>query len=81
MDVGKDKINMPQIIDLIGQTFGRLEVISFSHLKNGNSFWLCRCNCENHTEKLITSCNLRNGHTQSCGCYKLERISETHFQS
>jgi len=67
---------MPAIIDLTGQRFGRLTVIHAAERTNtGNYQWVCCCDCG--TEVIVTSNNLRNRHTKSCGCYKRERISET----
>lgn len=51
--------------NLIGERFGRLMVIRFSHSKNG-AVWLCRCDCGNET--LVRTSILRCGSTNSCGC-------------
>lgn len=60
---------MPAKLSIIGQTYGRLTVISdFS--KNGKTWCRCRCSCGNLTE--TTSNRLRIGFTKSCGCLKLE---------
>lgn len=60
---------------LLGQKFGRLEVISFDSIsKNGHTKWLCRCECGKETVKFAT--NLRKAHTQSCGCLQIERSQE-----
>lgn len=65
-----------RFIDLTGQKFGRLTVLSF-HSKNaaGLSRWLCRCDCG--TEKVFFAGNIKSpGRTVSCGCYHKERTSE-----
>lgn len=68
---------MSRAIDITGKRYGRLVVREkagtdrFRQIK-----WLCDCNCGNQT--IVTSGNLRNGHTTSCGCYNKQRISETH---
>lgn len=36
--------------------------------------WLCECSCDNHTQVIVDSYNLRSGHTKSCGCVKKEKI-------
>lgn len=64
---------MGQFINLEGQRFGFLTVIKRAENKNGRVAWLCKCDCGN--EKIIIATNLRNKNTQSCGCYKGERIS------
>lgn len=58
---------MGKIIDLIGEKFGKLEVIKKekSNHKRKTSMWLCRCECGN--TKIISSHDLKHG-TISCGC-------------
>jgi len=54
-------------IDLTGQKFGRLMVVSESgKSKSGNYTWLCKCDCGNM--KIVDSGKLRSGNTKSCGC-------------
>src|SRR3990167_2611761 len=54
-------------IDLIGQRFGKLIVISLAGKnKWGNLKFLCKCDCGK--EKIVPSANLRDGRTKSCGC-------------
>ena len=36
--------------------------------------FICKCDCGNTTEVLLN--RLRNGHTQSCGCYQREQSSK-----
>jgi hypothetical protein len=55
--------------NLIGQTFGRLRVVS----REGQSAehyvtWKCICSCGK--EIVVRSWCLRTGHTKSCGCLK-----------
>lgn len=58
-------------MDLKGQTFGRLTVISFSHKdKREKFFWNCKCICGK--EKVIRGEKLRSGNTRSCGCLQRE---------
>ena len=61
-------------IDLTGQRFGRLVVISKIYKPEGatqtGSWWLCQCDCGQ--QKKISSRNLRWGNTKSCGCLKAE---------
>jgi hypothetical protein len=70
--------NYKQIIDLVGQRFGRLVVIKKERNKNGlknrSQKWLCQCDCGN---TIITiSASLKNGCTQSCGCLQKEISSK-----
>ena len=63
-------------INLTGQRFGRLTVISYSHKnKHGQQVWLCQCDCG--VQKLICANNFayKNRKTQSCGCFKAEILS------
>lgn len=54
-------------IDLVGQRFGSLLVVSYHSLnKHGGGNWLCQCDCGNTT--VARSWNLRKGNTKSCGC-------------
>lgn len=53
---------MPKSIDLIGQKFGRLTVVSRTdNNKEGRAMWLCQCDCGN--KKIVLGKSLRNGHT------------------
>ena len=59
--------------DIIGQRFGKLTVIQYSHKvaqKNGKAYYhyyLCKCDCGN--EKIIDRSSLkRSKGTESCGC-------------
>jgi hypothetical protein len=55
-------------VDLAGRKFGKLSVIKFSHMKNKQSYWLCKCDCG--VEKLIAGNSLNHGKSKSCGCRK-----------
>lgn len=61
---------MTKFINLVGQKFGKLTVLKRTeNAKNrAASRWLCKCDCGK--EKIIRSDSLRNGNTQSCGCFK-----------
>lgn len=62
-------------IDLVGQRFERLVVVSESDVrKNGQWAWNCKCDCGG--EAVVASYDLRKGHTQSCGCLQKERTSK-----
>lgn len=64
-------------IEMEGERYGRLLVIKYSGNKGSKASWLCLCNCGNRT--VVVSSNLRNGHTQSCGCLMVERTLETNI--
>lgn len=71
-------------IDLTGKRFGRLTVIKQldGHRQPNGAMvtqWLCKCDCGN--EIVVSSGNIRSGHTISCGCYREEKRktnSKTH---
>ena len=70
-----------KFLELTGQRFGRLLVVSRSEDKifeNGvhRSRWNCLCDCGNTA--IVIGANLTNGHTQSCGCLHRETTSKTH---
>jgi hypothetical protein len=49
-----------------GTVFGRLTAIEPTRTTWNRQGMLCRCVCG--TEKVVTLCELRSGHTRSCGC-------------
>lgn len=57
-------------LDLTGQRYGRLIVVSQAPSQNGSKRWLCKCDCGKET--IVHQGNLRRGYTQSCGCYRRE---------
>jgi hypothetical protein len=58
---------MSNLIDLIGQKFGRLTVVKRGpSTERGEATWLCKCECG--TEKHVRGHCLRRGDTKSCGC-------------
>lgn len=67
------------LIDLTGLKFGRWTVLNYEGRRKEprgrfTTLWHCRCDCGN--EKIITGSSLRNGLSLSCGCLKLEKLSE-----
>lgn len=57
-----------------GNVYNRLTVIKATDRKTGNkTIYECRCSCGNtvFTDKY----KLFNGHTKSCGCFKLDNLS------
>jgi hypothetical protein len=65
----------PWFASLIGQTFGRLTVISHEGMrtKSYHQYWKCRCSCQSGIEVIVQDCMLKNGNTRSCGCLKREQ--------
>ena len=49
--------------------FGRWKVLKKDgRNQKGTMMWLCECQCENKTQKLLSTTKLKNGITNSCGC-------------
>lgn len=75
---------MAAIIDITGQTFGRLKVLH-KHPENDSLnrvCWVCECSCG--TIVTINGWAIRSGNTKSCGCYandlriQLGKANRTH---
>lgn len=65
---------MPKIIDITGQTFGRLTVIACIGRKDKNALWQCHCSCGRKTS--VIGKLLRSGHTKSCGCWRRDNRAQ-----
>lgn len=64
-----------KFIDMTGEKYGKLLVIEYAgKTPRGISLWKCKCDCG--TEVIVQSSNLRNGHTKSCGCFRVEWCKE-----
>lgn len=60
--------------DLSGQIFGKLIVLEKTNSdKWGHPKYLCRCDCKN--EIIVRGNDLKNGHTKSCNCINIERLT------
>lgn len=60
---------MREYENLIGQRFGKLVVKELlPSSTSGHRRWSCLCDCGNM--HVVTTGNLKNGHTISCGCVK-----------
>lgn len=57
---------MGKIIDLTGQRCGRLTVLGMAEKRGKQPRWYCVCDCGQRT--VVAGPDLRDGHTQSCGC-------------
>jgi hypothetical protein len=58
-------------LNLVGQRFGRLLVLSDAGSKSGRSLWHVLCDCGH--QKTIAGKNLTHGGVQSCGCYQKDK--------
>jgi hypothetical protein len=59
-------------IDMVGQKFGRLLVVSSAPTKHKRAFWNCLCDCGNTC--VTMGKYLRQHKKQSCGCLHRENI-------
>ena len=73
-------------LNLIGEKYGKLTVLSKAENIGKRTAWLCECECydENNKHRTIvtTTDRLRRGQTKSCGkCGYMQQIAHnTHFQ-
>lgn len=65
---------MGEFIDLTGERFGRWTVLERAKSDCRATLWRCRCACG--TIATVRGGHLRNGASQSCGCYKAQRSAE-----
>ncbi len=68
---------MPRtIIDLTGQTYGRLTALQHvaSDRTEKSAIWSCSCSCG--TVVMVPSSRLRSGKTRSCGCLRSDTARE-----
>lgn len=59
-------------LELVGEVFTRLKVISFCYSKNGNTYWNCLCSCGNKC--ICKRSSMQRGDKKSCGCLRLNLI-------
>lgn len=63
---------------MIGTRYGQLMVIApaTKEYPRQNPRWWCKCDCGAITAKYAS--NLRNGSTQSCGCFRQDKWEDQH---
>lgn len=66
---------MPPFIDHTGVIYGRLYVKYRVENKGKHVCWFCECSCGGTV--IVSSSNLVSKHTQSCGCFQIERTVST----
>ncbi len=57
-----------KFIDLTGERFGKLKVLSFAYKKGTRTYWKCKCDCGG--ERIVSNDHLKRGDVIDCGCYK-----------
>ena len=68
--MGGSRIRGPKT-NLVGVRFGRLVVTGLSHREVGG-FYIWNCNCDCGGVSRVSTSNLSNGSTNSCGCLEYE---------
>lgn len=70
---------MSQAVDLTGQKFGRLTILSRAENdRYGNACWLCACDCGQTI--VARGAHLRSGNTRSCGCLDKEADNKRNYR-
>lgn len=68
---------MPTMIIIpAGTRYGRLEVIRGGERLRGSRAYLCKCDCG--VQKIVSTRDLRRGHSKSCGCRHAEGTQRKH---
>ena len=77
--VRKTRSDKGKFTDLTGNKYGRLEVLSLSHVKRekNQSIYMWTCKCECGVVKEIRYQSLASGSSKSCGCLRAEVCSST----
>lgn len=65
--------------NLSGKTFGRLNVLEYAYSKNSRRYWKCKCKCGNVV--YISTNDIKNNHTKSCGCLRKEVAKKNFIES
>ena len=71
-------------LDLIGQRFGRLIVISKAPVQDRNgkkiAFWNCKCDCGKEISTQTHCLRRKKFPTKSCGCYKNDLVIARNYK-
>lgn len=68
-----------RLINLVGNKFSRLTVLSHAGKKGREHCWLCQCECGK--TKVIFGHNLKRGLTTSCGCRHKEIVTTSNGET
>jgi len=71
----KPRRRTSRLIDLTGEVFGDLTVLSYEGYDRNHSWWKCRCVCG--AVKLVAGHELRRGKAVSCGCRRARRTGKS----
>lgn len=78
------KYNRVNDEDMLNKQFGKLKVISrandtYTKQNTVLDWWNCKCDCGSVLR--VRGASLRNGHTSSCGCQRLEMLALSEYKS
>lgn len=62
--------------DLSNQIFNNWKVLYRTNNKGKEVAWVCECQCENKTIKVVRSRNLKHGFSKDCGCGRVKINSD-----
>lgn len=72
---------MAKRLELVGNVFGKLTVVSKADKRHGHIYWLCKCECGNET--VTRGASIVAGDVTSCGCTLAEiaraQLNAIHF--
>lgn len=77
LSCGCGSVNTPK--DEMGHRYGRLQVVEAAEKRGSHRYWTCLCDCGGIV--IVSGAKLRNGHTKSCGCLKVDNAYRTHGMS
>lgn len=60
--------------DITGRVYGKLTVIKYVGLVNGDCSWQCECSCDKKTIVIASTANLNRGRNKCCGCENPKRV-------
>ena len=66
-------------MELAGHKYNKLRVEGYWGRKGKHHHWNCICECGN--KSVVSTSNLRQGHTKSCGCTKLKMENDGQFKN
>ena len=82
VNMNQTRIKMAgKLYNLIHYKIGRLTVVSenvqkYLESRKKNRYWNCMCTCGNIVT--VSTGHLRDGSTQSCGCFYKENLASIH---
>ncbi len=62
-----------RFIDETGKRYGRLLVLRFDEVRNGQAYFVCQCECGSQVS--VKGANLRSKNTTTCGCSHRKKAS------